>query len=110
MLGYVKRTVIRSMASPYGLAMLSYCLFLFAWLFPPALYTEYLREPDLMFLNPITLAYFSACVAAFCLGVRLSRFFRSPTGTSATTYVTAGHPLLYLIGPLFLLPASVPCI
>jgi hypothetical protein len=102
MLGYVKRTVIRSMASPYGLAMLSYCLFLFAWLFPPALYTEYLREPDLMFLNPITLAYFSACVAAFCLGVRLSRFFRSPTGTSATTYVTAGHPLLYLIGPLFL--------
>jgi hypothetical protein len=100
MIGYFKRLVIRSIASPYGLAMLSYCLFLFAWLFPPGLYTEYVREPDLMFLNPITLVFYSVCVAAFALGVHFSRFFRSPTGTSATTYVTAG--LLYLIGPLFL--------
>jgi hypothetical protein len=102
MIGYFKRLAIRSIASPYGLAMLSYCLFLFAWLFPPGLYTEYVREPDLMFLNPITLAFYSVCVAAFSLGVHFSRFFRSPAGKSTATHVSAGHPALYLVGPLFL--------
>jgi len=102
MIRYFKRLAIRSMASPYGLAMVSYCLFLFAWLFPPGLYTEYVREPDLMFLNPIPLAFYSVCVAAFCLGVHFSRFFRSAAGAGVPTRVTARHPLLYLVAPLFM--------
>ncbi|HXP07680.1 MAG TPA: hypothetical protein VN828_04255, partial [Acidobacteriaceae bacterium] len=102
MIAFFKRQAIRSIASPYGLAIFSYGLFLFAWLFPPGLYTEYVREPDLMFLNPITLVFFSLCVAAFSLGVRFSRFFRTPAAKTGVTHVSARYPGLYLAGPLFL--------
>jgi hypothetical protein len=102
MIAFFKRLAIRNIASPYGLATLSFCLFLFAWLFPPGLYTEYVREPDLMFLNPVTLAFYSVCVAAFSLGVRFSRFLRLSASRSGATHVSAGHPFVYLTGPLFL--------
>jgi hypothetical protein len=100
MIGYLKRLTIRNIVSPYGLAIISYLVFLFAWSFPPGLYTQYINEPDLMFLEPFTLIFYSGCVAAFLVGVRASRFFGAPARGNAGRDVFASSPLLYLLPPL----------
>jgi hypothetical protein len=100
MIGYLKRLTIRNIVSPYGLAILSYLVFLFAWSFPPGLYTQYVNEPDLMFLEPFTLIFYTGCVAAFLVGVRASRFFAAPVQGNAGRDVFASSPLLYLLPPL----------
>jgi hypothetical protein len=100
MIGYLKRLTIRNIVSPYGLAIVSYFVFLFAWLFPPGLYTEYIHEPDLMFLEPSTLIFYTVCVAAFLLGVRGSRFFGAPSSGNTEEQVSARSPLSYLVPPL----------
>jgi hypothetical protein len=90
------------MVSPYGLAIVSYCIFLFAWIFPPGLYTEYIHEPDLMFMDPEVLCFYSACVAAFLCGVRCSRLLGAAVPRGAEGRVSTGRPLLYLLAPLLL--------
>jgi hypothetical protein len=67
--------VIRNIASPYGLTVASLLFFLAAWAFPPALYSSYTQEPDLMFLDPASLLFFLLCVLGFVLGMRLIDFF-----------------------------------
>lgn len=108
MIGYLKRLTVRNIVSPYGLAMISYCIFLFAWLFPPSLYTEYLHEPDLMFLDQQTLFFYTVCVAAFCFGVRFSRFFGTAGPSGPETRIFARRPLFYLMGPI--LAATLFCL
>jgi hypothetical protein len=101
MIRYLKRIVIQNIVSPSGLAIISYCVFLFAWVFPSGMYTEYIHEPDLMFLDPWVLAFYTSCVAAFLLGVRASRFVVISRRDSAVT-VAARNPFLYLAIPVFL--------
>ncbi len=74
MIGYLRRLILRNLISPYGLAMASSCLFLFAWVFPPGIYTRYILEPDLLHYNVAVLVFFAICVAAFLCGVRLTGF------------------------------------
>jgi hypothetical protein len=100
MIGYLKRLTIRNIVSPYGLAIVSYLVFLFAWLFPPGLYTEYINEPDLMFLEPWTLIFYTMCAAAFLFGVRACRFFGAPVPGSNDGRVSLRSPLSYLVPPL----------
>jgi hypothetical protein len=99
MIGYLRRLTIRNVVSPYGLAFVSYGVFLLAWTFPPGLYTEYLHEPDWMFLEPLSLVFYTACTAAFMLGVRASRFLGAPRQAGAGG-VSVRSPLTYLLPPL----------
>ena len=100
MIGYLKRFTIRNIVSPYGLATVSYLVFLCAWLFPPGLYTEYIHEPDLMFLEPVTFAFFTLCTVAFLVGVRVSPFFVISSQRRGEAAASARNPLLYVLPPL----------
>ena len=66
-----RELVIRNIVSPYGLAMISYTFFLFACIIPPSIYSHYMMEPDLMFLDPATILLYTLCVGAFAAGVYL---------------------------------------
>jgi hypothetical protein len=61
--------------SPRSLAIISLCLFLMAWLVPPVIYTRIIEEPDLVFLDPLTLIFFLLCFAAFLVGARYGEHF-----------------------------------
>jgi hypothetical protein len=100
MIGYLQRFTIRNLVSPFGLAMFSYLVFLFAWFFPPSLYAEYIHEPDLMYLDPQTLLFFTVCVVAFLFGVRFSRFVGTSVRGGTELRVSARNPLCYLLTPL----------
>src|SRR5436305_8555481 len=100
MIAFLKRVTIGNIVSPYGLAMMSYLLFLFAWLFPPGLYTWYIGEPDLMFLDPKTFVYFSSCVAAFLMGVRFTGLWDVKRRDPSIPAISNEFPLLYLILPI----------
>jgi hypothetical protein len=63
------KPILRHVFSPYGLAIISYLFFLFGWSFPPRLYSGYMSEPDLMFLDSATVAFFSLCILSFLSGV-----------------------------------------
>jgi hypothetical protein len=102
MIGYLKRLTIRNIVSPYGLAIVSYLVFLFAWVFPPGLYQEYIHEPDLMFLEPVTFLFFTVCILTFLVGVRASRFFVVSTPQNAEARVSVASPLSYLVPPLLM--------
>ncbi len=109
MIGYLRRLTIRNLCSPYGIAVVPYCVFLFAWVFPPNLYSYYVHEPDLMFLNPAALLFYTACVSGFLIGVRAILQFTpgvSPTEAPAIQ-LRSNSPLLYLTVPLIV--AAVPC-
>jgi hypothetical protein len=60
--------LLNNIASPYGLAMISYSFFLFACLIPPSIYSDFMIEPDLMFLDPATILFYTLCVASFLAG------------------------------------------
>ncbi|HZD50809.1 MAG TPA: hypothetical protein VE178_18835, partial [Silvibacterium sp.] len=103
MIGYLRRLIIRNLCSPYGIAMASYFLFLLAWVFPPGIYTHYIHELDLMYLNPMVLLYYTACVAAFLFGVRGIDFFvRAAAHSTPKIQLRYTSPLMYLALPLAL--------
>jgi hypothetical protein len=105
MVRYLQRLVIRNIVSPYGLAAISYCVFLFAWLFPPGLYMDYMHETDLIFLDPLTFVFYTGCVGAFLLGVRAVRLFCAKA--EPADKVSVGMPLFYLAAPLVF--SSIAC-
>ncbi len=98
---YFRTAIIHNLASPTGLAAFSYCIFLFAWSFPPELYSYYVHEPDLMFLSYLPFAFFTACFAAFLFGVQASRFLAT-TSRPRESEIVVGRPLLYLCVPVLL--------
>jgi hypothetical protein len=102
MLRSIRRLTIRNLVSPYGLAMVSYVFFLFAWTFPPDIYTSYVGEPDLMFLDPVTFFFFTSCVAAFLLGVRTSHHLGISAKHGPSTTISVQTRILYLVVPLVL--------
>src|ERR1035438_1382550 len=66
-----KDWLVRYLFSPYGLAMISYVVFLAAVLFPPRLYSSVMEEPNYMFLDPTSVLFFTLCTASFLAGVWL---------------------------------------
>ncbi len=104
---YLKDAFISNLASPIGLAAISYCMFLFAWSFPPGLYTFYIHEPDLMFLSVLPFVFATSCVITFIFGVRASRFFVGRSGTTYLGRIEVKNPLFYLCVPV--LSAAAYC-
>lgn len=100
MFRFLKRSTIDNLVSPYGLAFASYCVFLFAWLFPPGTYTLYMQEPDIMFLDPLTFLFFTGCVLAFMGGVRASHLFGLARRTVTPIAIRTNSPLTYLCLPI----------
>jgi hypothetical protein len=104
LIGYLRRLILRNLVSPYGLAMASCCLFIFAWAFPPGFYTRYALEPDLLHRNTTVLVFFSICVAAFLSGVRLMGFRgdTDPVWVRPKLQFRSDSVLMYLLVPLVL--------
>lgn len=100
--GYGRRLTVRNLVSPCALALISYAVFLFAWVFPPSLYTGYINEPDLMFLDPTTIAFFSLCTVAFCLGALAIKLFQRPLDQPVRCSVSGCSTLTFLTLPLAL--------
>ena len=92
---------LNNIVSPYGLAIISYAFFLFACLIPPSVYSHYMNEPDLMFLDPATILFYSLCVAAFLSGVWLIGWL-FPTTFVLIRFKTKIAPVLFLFVPLAL--------
>jgi hypothetical protein len=93
--------IVNNIVSPYGLAMISYAFFLFSCLIPPSVYTLYMNEPDLMFLDPATILFYTTCVASFVAGVWLvSCLF--PSQFLKRRLETRTPPVLFLLAPLIL--------
>jgi hypothetical protein len=64
--------------SPYGLALVSFTFFALVWLLPPGIYSAYLEERDLLFLDPASMLFYLMCVGAFMLGLAaIDTFFPS---------------------------------
>ena len=55
--------------------MLAFLLFLLAWIFPPDIYSEYMQERDLMFLDPRAMLFFILCIGGFWFGQWLLEVF-----------------------------------
>jgi hypothetical protein len=98
MIGYLKRLAVENLASPYALAAVSYSIFLIGWLFPPDLYTSYINEPDILFLDPLTFIFFTLCVIAFLVGVRASRFLGISRATAQSLRVSPRVPVVVFLG------------
>jgi len=92
--------VTRNIASPYGLVMASFLMFLFAWTFPPGIYSHYMAEPDLMFFDPVSLLFFLLCVLGFVFGLLLIRSFFPVRNFSRERIATRVSPMLFLLIPL----------
>jgi hypothetical protein len=100
MLSYLRRLFVRNAASPTLIALGSCTVFVFAWVFPPDVYSGYLGEPDWVFLNPVSLFYFGLCVTGFFCGVHFSRYMKGAAYSGAPPQISSGSPLSYLALPL----------
>lgn len=91
--------MLNNVVSPYGLAMISYAFFLFACLIPPSVYSHYMREPDLMFLDPATILFYTLCVACFMAGAWIMGWL-FPSRLAERKFRTTISPALFLMAPL----------
>jgi hypothetical protein len=100
----VGKRSLNHIVSPYGLAAISYAFFLFCCLIPPSVYSHIIGEPDLMFLDPKTILFYSLCVMSFVAGVWLigwlfpSSFIRRKTKTKISPTAFLLVPLVVSIG------------
>lgn len=94
--------VLNNIASPYGLALASYAFFLFACSIPPSIYTRFIHEPDLMFLDPVTILFYTLCVAAFLAGVWSFGKMFPPVPVVEHKYEVSFNPAVFLLIPLLL--------
>ena len=92
--------LVRHIASPYGLTAASSFLFLLAWTFPPGTYSYYLREPDLMFLDPASLLYFLLCVFGFVVGLVIVDFCFPVSGFARGKMELRVSPMWFLLLPV----------
>lgn len=93
------QTPLLGIVSPYGLAIFSYAVFLFSCLIPPSIYSSYMNEPDLMFLDARTVLVYTLGVLSFILGVWLVSWLFPSTFTN-TKLRTRVSPFLFLLVPL----------
>jgi len=88
--------------SPYGAMLVGTGVFMLGWLFPGGLYTYYVGEPDRMFLDPYTILFFAACVAAVTLGLRTSRLMHPERWACKFRPIAMESPFLYICIPVAL--------
>ena len=100
-----RKLVIRNFVSPYGLAMISYAFFLFACLVPPSVYSHFMMEPDLMFLDPATMLFYTLCVGSFLAGAWLVSWLY-PATFVVRKFRTRISPTRFLLAPLTLAVAA----
>lgn len=81
--------------------MISYVFFLLACLIPPGVYSHYMREPDLMFLDPGTILFYSLCVVSFAAGAWLIGWI-FPSPLVLRKLKTRISPIGFLLIPLTL--------
>jgi hypothetical protein len=100
----MKRTRLNRLAvfliSPYGLALVSYCLFLSAILCPPRFYSAVMDEPDYMFLDPASVLFFTLCTLSFLAGVWLIGIVFPVTAFVDRPIRARVNPILFLLLPL----------
>lgn len=94
--------VLNNIVSPYGLAIISYTFFLFACLVPPSVYSHFVHEPDLMFLDPATILFYTLCVAAFLSGVWLFENIFPPVPIVERKFEVRFNPAAFFLIPLLL--------
>jgi hypothetical protein len=94
--------VLTNIVSPYGLAIISYAFFLTACLIPPSVYSYYLQEPDLMFLDPPTILFYTLCVMSFVAGVALFGFLFPVIRRTQFSIQTKIRPALFILIPLLI--------
>ena len=94
-----QKRLLNNVVSPYGLAIISYALFLLACLIPPSVYSHYMRERDLMFLDPATILFYTLCVAGFVAGVWLVGWL-FPSSFVGHEFRPRRSPALFLLVPL----------
>jgi hypothetical protein len=102
--GNRQKRILSNVVSPYGLAIISYAFFLFACLIPPSVYTHCMNEPDLMFLDPTTILFYTLCVASFLSGVWLLGWLLPPVPSVDRKFLPKASPAVFLLIPL------VPCV
>ena len=95
-----QKRLLNNIVSPYGLALFSYAFFLFACLIPPSIYTYYMHEPDLMFLDPATILFYTLCVAAFLTGVWFFEKLFPPGLVDERKFEVRISPTTFLLIPL----------
>lgn len=89
-----------SWVSPISLAMLSYGVFLVAWLFPPSIYSSILGEPDKMFGNMQLFVFFTLCVIAFVAGVKAWDMLAPPRARSSSIDEPLKSRVAFILLPL----------
>ncbi|HEY0797051.1 MAG TPA: hypothetical protein VGD64_14865 [Acidisarcina sp.] len=99
MIHQIKQIATRNLISPYGLAFVSYALFLTAWVAPPALFLDYIGEPDLLYLNLTVFLFYSACVVCFMAGVWIFEHFCDSRKVPVLD-LSCNSPLSFLLIPL----------
>lgn len=88
------------MVSPSRLALIASAVFVVSWVFSPSLYSHYIGEPDLLFLDPTTAAFFALCVFLFLIGVWVVAWLfpiRRPTSAVSKLRVS---PIAFLLTPV----------
>ncbi len=95
----LRRKIAVNAISPYGLAALAYILFFCACILPPSIYSYYMHEPDLMYLDPATILFYTGCVVSFIAGVRLMHWL-FPFCVQNHQFNTKVPPVLFLLAPL----------
>lgn len=94
-------SVIARLLSPCGLALISSAIFLFAWIFPPKIYSYYIQEPDLLFFDLRTLLFFALCVTFFLLGAGLvNRWFPYRSAIQQGAKIRVIPPAFFILFPL----------
>jgi hypothetical protein len=104
----IKKTILRHVASPYGLAAISYAFFLLAWGFPPKVYNRIMSEPDYMFLDLATFSFYGLCFLSFVLGVAYIDILLPRKELALNKIKTKISPFKFLSLPVFI--ALVICI
>ncbi len=94
------QSIVRNLASPYALALASFLIFLVGWTFPPKLYTHFMSEPDFMYLDPLTLGFYTTCVFCFCAGVYFAGKIWPADSDAGNARVSRRSPLAYLLFPI----------
>ena len=95
-----QKRLLNNIVSPYGLAIISYAFFLSACLIPPSTYSHYMGEPDLMFLDPATMLFYTLCVMAFFAGALLVDWLSSSAPLVERKFTTTISPTAFLLAPL----------
>ena len=88
------------LTAPSGLAAFSFAFFIACWCLPARIYTHYMGEPNLLFLDGATMLLFSLCVLGFWCGDRIAANPLAPRAAAGPLPATTLPPALWLSLPL----------